>query len=69
MLITPTGILALRKLRQELQEEAGLDFPKGVIQEMLVLYDVCKYLELNLFQCKEVLGEFGWKSIHEYING
>ena len=64
---TMKGLYALRKLRQELQDNAGLEFPQGMHTEMLVLYDVCKCLELNLFQCKAVLGEIGWCYINSYL--
>lgn len=68
MLIEYKGIVALRQLRQELQEDAGLQFPQDVSREMLVLYDICKSLNLNIFQCKDVLGEPGWQYVHRYIN-
>lgn len=61
------GLYALRKLRQELQDNAGLEFPQAIHTEMLVLYDICKCLELNLFQCKAVLGEIGWCYINSYL--
>jgi hypothetical protein len=61
------GLYALRKLRQELQDDAGLEFPQAIHTEMLVLYNVCKCLELNLLQCKAVLGEIGWRYIHTYL--
>jgi hypothetical protein len=68
VLTTPQGLVALRRLRQELQEDAGCQFPQAVLREMLILYDVCKSLDLNIFQCREVLGELGWQYLHEYIN-
>jgi hypothetical protein len=61
------GLYALRKLRQELQDDAGLEFPQAIHTEMLVLYDVCKCLDFNLFQCKAVLGEIGWRYINSYL--
>ncbi|MEZ4725697.1 MAG: hypothetical protein R3E79_01025 [Caldilineaceae bacterium] len=66
---TMKGLYALRKLRQELQDDAGLEFPQAIHTEMLVLYDVCRYLDFNLFQCKAVLGEIGWRYIHTYLAG
>lgn len=62
------GVFALRQLRMELQEDAGSNFPNGVRTELLVLYDVCKSLDLNIFQAREVLGETGWQSVTDYIN-
>lgn len=61
------GLYALRKLRQELQDNAGLEFPQATHVEILVLYDVCKCLAFNLFQCKAVLGEIGWCYINSYL--
>ena len=60
MEVTMKGAFALKRLRQELQETAGEEFPNGIHRELLVLYDVCKYLDLNIFEAKDVLGEFGW---------
>ena len=57
MEISINGLLALHQLRRELQEEAGHDFPQALHTEMLVLYDVCRCLDLNIFQCREVVGE------------
>ena len=68
MLITMAGLTKLQALRQELQEDAGENFPQGVMTELLVLYDVCKLLELNIFQAREVIGELAWKYITSYIN-
>lgn len=68
MLITPRGVIALQALRLELQEEAGEHFPQSMLQEMLVLYDVCYHLQLNIFQCRDILGESGWQYVTEYIN-
>jgi hypothetical protein len=64
---TIKGLLALRQLRCDLQDDAGLDFPQATHTEMLVMYDVCRSLDLNLFQCKEVLGEVGWAYVNGYL--
>jgi hypothetical protein len=64
---TEKGLYAIRQLRCELQEEAGHDFPQALHTEMLVLYDVCRCLDLNIFQCQEVLGEVGWAYINGYL--
>lgn len=64
---TVKGLFALRQLRREFQDDAGLDFPQAMHTEMLVLYDVCKSLDLNLFQCQEVLGEVGFQYVHTYL--
>lgn len=68
MQITTKGAVALKQLRQQLQEDAGQDFPEDVLTELLVLHDVCKSLDLNVFQTKEVLGEAGWQGVAAYIN-
>lgn len=69
MIINLRGIKALQQLRIEQQESAGLEFPESCLTEMLFLYDVCKSLELSLFQAQEVLGAPAWKMVNGYING
>lgn len=69
MEITTKGAIALRHLRQQLQEDAGDDFPQDVLTQLLVLRDICKSLDMNVFQAKEVLGESGWRSTSQFING
>jgi len=64
---TMKGLFALRHLRRELQDNAGLNRPQEVHKEMLVLYDVCRSLDLNLFQCRDVLGEVGWAYVNGYL--
>lgn len=64
---TMKGLFALRHLRRELQDNAGLNFPQEVHTEMLVLYDVCRSLDLNLFQCRDILGEVGWAYVNGYL--
>lgn len=68
MLTTMAGICALRKLRQAWQEDAGDAFPDDVITELLVLYDVCKRLDLNIFQIEDVLGRAARQGINDYLN-
>ena len=68
MIINLRGIKALQQLRIDHQESAGLEFPEACLTEMLLLYDVCKYLELSIFQAQEVLGAAAWKMVTEYIN-
>ena len=51
------GLNALKRLRQEWQEDAGLAYPQEVLPQLLVLYDVCKGLDLNLFEAGAVLGQ------------
>lgn len=65
---TMAGICALRKLRKAWQEDAGDAFPKAVLTELLVLYDVCKGLELNIFQIEDVLGRTGRQGIKDYLD-
>jgi len=64
---TMKGIFALRQLRRDLQDDADLSFPQATHTEMLVLHDVCRCLDLNIFQCREVLGEVGWAYVNGYI--
>jgi len=68
MITNLRGIKALQQLRIEHQESAGLDFPHACLTEMLLLYDVCKSLELSIFQAQEVLGAPAWKMVMEHIN-
>jgi len=68
MEVTTRGAIALRQFRQQLQEEAGSNFPQDVLIELLVLHDVCKNLDMNIFQAREVLGESGWTYVASYIN-
>ena len=68
MHVTMTGFVALEKLRMQLEEDAGADFPHDVGTELLVLYDVCRVLELSFFNTQEVLGEKGWAFVRAEIN-
>lgn len=68
MEVSMKGMIALRQLRQQLQEDAGHKFPQDTLTQLLVLYDVCKSLDLNIFQVKEVLGELGWHGVTEHLN-
>lgn len=68
MLITMAGIGTLRSFRKAWQEDAGDAFPEAVLTELLVLYDVCKGLELNIFQIEDVLGQIGWQGIKDYFD-
>lgn len=68
MLTCMQGITLLRQLRLDWEEDAGDQFPDAVLREMLVLYDVCKILGLNLFQCQEVLGDVGWRFVKHYLD-
>ncbi len=62
------GVNALRNLRIEHQESAGLDFPDSCQTEMLLLYDVCRQLGLSLTQAQHVLGAPAYKMVTDYIN-
>ena len=68
MMVNLKGVTALRQLRFEYQESAGMDFPGSCLSEMLLLYDVCKALELSIFQAQEVLGAPAWKMVTDHIN-
>lgn len=62
------SVQALQKLRMEYQESAGMDFPAGCLTELLILYDICKSLDLSLFQVQQVLGAPGWALVIHHIN-
>lgn len=68
MEVTTKGAIALKQLRQKLQEDANGEFPKAVMRELLILHDVCKSLDLNVFQAKEVLGNSGWQGVVGHLN-
>lgn len=68
MHVSARGLQALRQLRMELQESAGGDFPHSQLRELLLLYDVCKYLDLTTFQARDVLGVHGYTFVTTYIN-
>ena len=63
------GVKALQQLRLELEESAGPEFPDSCLPQMLMLYDVCKHLELPLYRAQGVLGASAYKMVTEYING
>lgn len=67
MEVTTKGMVALKQLCEQLQEDAGDKFPEDTITELLVLHDVCKSLDLNIFQLKEVLGDAGWRGVVNHI--
>jgi len=60
MLTTMAGIMALERLRTQLEEDAGDAFPHDVLPQLLMLYDVCRCLDLSIFHIREVLGDVGW---------
>jgi hypothetical protein len=62
------GIQALQRLRLEFEGSAGADFPQSCLKEMLVLYDVCKSLEVPLYHTQGVLGAPAYKMVTEHIN-
>lgn len=62
------AIKALQRLRIDLQEAAGANFPQSQLKELLLLYDVCKYLDLTYFQAQEVLGAPALSFVHDYLN-
>lgn len=68
MLSTVAVVYALRKLRLAWQNDAGDAFPQGMLTELLVLYDVGKLLELNIFQLNGVLGDEACACIKQHLN-
>ena len=67
MLTTMVGILALEHLRTQLQEDASDAFPQDVLPQLLLLYDVCHCLELNIFYIREVMGDIGWAVVRNKL--
>ncbi len=67
MLTTMTGIMALERLRTELEEDAGDAFPHDVLPQLLMLYDVCRCLELSIFHIREVMGDSGWAFVRSEL--
>jgi hypothetical protein len=68
MLISPKGVVALANLCQEWQKDAGTEFPECLSIQLLVLYDVCKSLNMNANQTKAVLSDAGLRYVEAYIN-
>jgi hypothetical protein len=68
MEVSMRGAVALRQLRHEIQDSAGEDFPQGVLTELLILHDVCRSLDLNVFQAREILGDPSWRCVADHIN-
>lgn len=68
MIFPIQALINLQQLRQDWQEDAGFDYPGAVTTELLILYDVCKALDLNVLQAKEILGEVGFQAVNDYIN-
>jgi len=67
MEISMKSLWSLRQLRSDWQDDPGLAFPQALHTEMLVLHDMCRCLDLNIFQCREVLGEVGWAYVNGYL--
>lgn len=67
MLITMSGVNKLRTLCHRFQEDAGDDFPAGVLRELLILHDICRELELNAVQIHNVLGTSAWECIQAHL--
>jgi hypothetical protein len=62
------GVKALQQLRLELEESAGQEFPESCLPQMLLLYDVCKHLEIPLHHAQGVLGSSAYKMVTDHIN-
>ncbi|MEZ4713113.1 MAG: hypothetical protein R3A44_38340 [Caldilineaceae bacterium] len=67
-MINLRGMKALQQLRIDIQESAEMEFPHACLTEMLLLYDVCKYLELSIFQAREVLGAPAYHMVMKHLN-
>jgi len=61
-------LVALKKIRQDLQEDAGSSYPNDVMVQLLMLYDVCNGLDLNIFALRDVLGTTGYQAVKDHIN-
>ena len=68
MLEDVAGVVALRKLRKQWQEDAGTDYPDAALTELLVLYDVCHCLEFSIFQAQDVLGPVAWQTVQQHLD-
>lgn len=58
----------LKRIRTELEESAGAEFPKDVLTELLVLYDACQAIEMTDGQMRQVLGPKAYQYINRYLN-
>ena len=68
MLTTMAGIMALERLRTQLEEDAGDAFPHDVLPKLLMLYDVCRCLDLSIFRIREVMGDTGWAFVRAELD-
>lgn len=68
MLTTMAGIMALERLRTQLEEDAGDAFPHDVLPQLLMLYDVCRCLDLSIFHIREVMGDVGWAFVRAELD-
>lgn len=68
MRISMAGVCALRDLRKELQQDAGGDYPDQFLNELLLLNDVCKSLDMTIGYRMDVIGDQGWDLLQEYLN-
>lgn len=62
------GIMALERLRTDLQEDAGDAFPQDLLPQLLMLYDVCRCLDLSIFHIREVMGDIGWTFVRAELD-
>ena len=61
-------LASLKKIRQDLQEDAGPRYPDDVMVQLLMLYDVCNGLDLNIFALRDILGTTGYQAVKDHIN-
>lgn len=67
MYTTMAGVVALRNLRKALQEDAGAEFPDAVLPELLLLYDVCKCLDMSYGTLSDIVGHKGLRGIQQHL--
>ncbi|MCB0122829.1 MAG: hypothetical protein KDE58_11330 [Caldilineaceae bacterium] len=68
MIMLTNVVVAIRKIRMDLEEDAGENFPTDVSRELLVLYDILKALEFNIFIIEDALGEIGYRFVTTYTS-
>lgn len=67
MLTSNAGVSELARIRQELETESGSDYPHTVLRELLVLYDACGALGLDMRRIEQVLGTVGLQNVKSHL--
>lgn len=67
MLTSNAGVSELVRIRKELETESGSDYPHSVLRELLVLYDACSALGMDMKRIEQVLGTVGLQKVRSHL--